>query len=267
VAAAVVGRIREFASAVPRDAHITGHRARVALAWGALAVGLAIAVGGVAVLCMPRTPQAHASVMAVVPPSAVAPTPPETTAPAPTPEPAPAPAPGVQEPVVPEAVRDVPRPVAPPPPPPPPPPSTALSAGAAKGASADLLQAIDLGDTTKVRALLKADPSLAKTRGEKGSTPLHWLAKSATVQAGAAADIAEQLIAAGAEVDARTEQGETPLLTAAWSSANKGALVVATALLAHRADVNAKDKDGNTPLSAALAPEFCTLLTEHGAKE
>jgi ABC-type Mn2+/Zn2+ transport system permease subunit len=272
--AAVIGRIRAYA-AVPRAAQTAGHRARVALAWSSLTLGVVVAIGGIALLCVPR---AVTPVSATVPSTAAtAPVLPSVTAtttvppemPVTVPEvavPSVPPVPVVKEPVVPDGVRDVPRPVAPPPPPPPPPAVTILPRGPARAATAALLLAMNRGETAKVRTLLNSDATLAKAQGAHGTTPLHWLANMASVEPDAAGDIAALLIDAGADVDARTEEGETPLITAAWASSNKGALAVATALIAHHADVNAADHDGNTARSSALAPDFCALLTDHGAR-
>ena len=77
-------------------------------------------------------------------------------------------------------------------------------------------------------------------------------------------DIADLLIAKGANVDARDKSGATPLHQAAL----KGNLAFATLLLQHGADVNARDGDGATPLhNAALSGhrEVAALLLDKGA--
>src|ERR1035438_8948319 len=77
-------------------------------------------------------------------------------------------------------------------------------------------------------------------------------------------DIADLLIAKGANVDARDKSGATPLHQAAL----KGNLAFATLLLQHGADVNARDRDGATPLhNAALSggSEMAALLLDKGA--
>ena len=77
-------------------------------------------------------------------------------------------------------------------------------------------------------------------------------------------DIADLLIAKGANVDARDKSGATPLHQAAL----KGNLAFATLLLQHGADVNARDGDGATPLhNAALSGrrEVAVLLLDKGA--
>ena len=76
--------------------------------------------------------------------------------------------------------------------------------------------------------------------------------------------IADLLIAKGANVNARDKSGATPLHQAAL----KGNLGFAALLLQHGADVNARDGDGATPLhNAALSGhrEVAELLLDKGA--
>ncbi|MHB0999609.1 MAG: ankyrin repeat domain-containing protein [Armatimonadota bacterium] len=74
----------------------------------------------------------------------------------------------------------------------------------------------------------------------------------------------EYLIRKGADISAKTDDGDTPLHVAAERSENGKAAV----LLIHKADVNARDSDGNTPLHLALAngnEAGADLLKSHGA--
>jgi ankyrin repeat protein len=69
-----------------------------------------------------------------------------------------------------------------------------------------------------------------------------------------------------ADVDARTNFGETPLLLAAF----QGHIDVVELLLAKNADVNARDNSGMTPLHYALANHhdaLADLLRRHGGQE
>ncbi len=74
----------------------------------------------------------------------------------------------------------------------------------AHGAPLDIFAGAVLGWTTHVTALLADDPALVNSRDAGGYTPLHlavWNGKRDTAL----------LLAAGADIDARNERGETPL--------------------------------------------------------
>ena len=74
----------------------------------------------------------------------------------------------------------------------------------------------------------------------------------------------KQVVANGADVNAKDTIGYTPLHHAAFG----GHKEVAELLIAKGADVNAKDKNGNKPLDAANdgdQPEIVDLLVKHGA--
>lgn len=116
---------------------------------------------------------------------------------------------------------------------------------AAFGTLADLRRALDLG----------AD---ASARGADDLTPLHL-----AVRDGALTGL---LLERGAEVDARTTHGATPLVLAAWYGGDSRA---AELLLAAGADPNARaHEDGMTPLLRAVRagkPELVTRLVAAGA--
>ena len=76
-------------------------------------------------------------------------------------------------------------------------------------------------------------------------------------------EIAELLITAGADVKAKTDDGNTPLHSAAAKEHEN----IAELLIAKGADVNAKNKLGITPLDNAINhTETATLLRKHGGK-
>jgi ankyrin repeat protein len=93
-----------------------------------------------------------------------------------------------------------------------------------------------------------------------GRTPLHYAANESRE-----ADVA-QLLATGADANAKDDNGWTPLHFAAQAEA----LAITKLLLARNADVDAIDSNGNTPLFRAVFA--CTgngalieLLREAGA--
>ncbi len=78
-------------------------------------------------------------------------------------------------------------------------------------------------------------------------------------------DIAELLIANGADVNARNSYGTTPLFVAA----RKGDTAIAGLLVSNGADVNAKDSGGATALIDAVMdenPDVAALLLGNGAE-
>ena len=88
----------------------------------------------------------------------------------------------------------------------------------------------------------------------EGGAPLHE-AKNA--------GIAQILIDNGADVNARRELGDTPLLSAVWN----GKKDIVKILIDHGADINAKNNAGHTPLDIAIErgqDEVVNLLREHG---
>jgi len=128
-----------------------------------------------------------------------------------------------------------------------------------------IAQAADAGDLEKVKALLKSNPNLVFDKDNYDTTPLHWAAQQGHK------DVAELLLASGAQVNARNKYGDTPLHFAATA----GSKEVVELLLAHGADVNVVDRpigagaSGKTPLQCAASgnhQDVVELLRQHGGR-
>jgi len=77
-------------------------------------------------------------------------------------------------------------------------------------------------------------------------------------------DVTSSLIELGADIEAKSANGYTPLHWAAWINS----LDVARLLLDRGAEVDAKDDDGWTPLNATTfdkSLDVARLLLDHGA--
>lgn len=86
-------------------------------------------------------------------------------------------------------------------------------------------QAVRRGDAVAVAGFLRQDPSLVKAADESGKTALHWAAETDQ------AELARRLLDAGADIEARTAWGASPL---DWA-ATMGSAAVADLLLARGA--------------------------------
>ena len=113
------------------------------------------------------------------------------------------------------------------------------------------------GDIEAVKEFLAAGTDV-NAKGEDGRTPLH----DATGYGHK--EIVELLIAKGADVNAKTKRVGTPL----HGAAANGDKEIAELLIAKGADVNAKNEDEFvTPLDwAERHPETAKLLRKHGGK-
>ena len=110
-----------------------------------------------------------------------------------------------------------------------------------------------------VTACLEAGADV-NARHEDGDTPLHFAVGSSDDLA-----VTAVLLAAGADVDARNQRGATPLHAAARSNHNPA---VIAELVRAGADLDARDGEGNTPLHASRLfghPLVVHLLLELGA--
>jgi len=122
------------------------------------------------------------------------------------------------------------------------------------------LHAAALNGHKEIAELLIAKGADVDAKDALGNTPLYN-----TILFNAALDgykeIAELLIQNSADVNAQDKNGNTPLHEAATS----GLKEVVELLIANGADVNAKDNWGGTPLHRAKTKELAELLIEKGA--
>jgi ankyrin repeat protein len=145
----------------------------------------------------------------------------------------------------------------------------------ATGIEPNIFEAAATGRVERLRELLNKNPEMVKTYSPDGWTALHLnfgnleivkltLERGADIDAvsknklsatplqGAAAmqnlELARLLIARGANVNCRGEEGVSPL----HEVAGNGQIEFAKLLLDHGANLNAKDDKGKTPLTTAL---------------
>lgn len=131
------------------------------------------------------------------------------------------------------------------------------------GPELDVFDAAAAGDVDRLAELLDADPDLIGTWSEDGYSPLHF---AAYFSRGAAVRL---LLDRGADVGA-VARNDTKVQPLHSGVAARSRQVVAALLLAG-ADVNARQQDGLTPLLAAEEQEpegeMVRLLMDHGAEE
>jgi ankyrin repeat protein len=120
-----------------------------------------------------------------------------------------------------------------------------------------VLDAVRRGDRRRVDRLLKANPSVARAPGIGGITPLMY----AALYRDAAS--ARQILAMGADANARNDAGATALM---WAVDD---LAITQLLLERGADPNARSADGRTPVLLAAghagAVEVVKALLDAGA--
>uniref|UniRef100_A0A0G4HD59 Uncharacterized protein n=1 Tax=Chromera velia CCMP2878 TaxID=1169474 RepID=A0A0G4HD59_9ALVE len=127
-----------------------------------------------------------------------------------------------------------------------------------------LMRAVDFGSLEAVEILVGSGAGLEVRReggeGEGGKRALHFACRDGKPE------IAEFLVCSGAEIEAATDIGVTPL----YYAAQAGLTGLVRFLLGKSADVHAKTTDkGKTPIFNAVADghrDVVELLLNHGAK-
>ncbi|XP_043808017.1 ribulose bisphosphate carboxylase/oxygenase activase, chloroplastic isoform X2 [Manihot esculenta] len=100
------------------------------------------------------------------------------------------------------------------------------------------------GDLLAFQKLLRANPALLnETNPVYGETPLHMAAKNGCN------DAARLLLAHGAFIEAKANNGMTPLHLAVWHSIRSEDCSTVQTLLEFNADCSAKDNEGMTPMN------------------
>ena len=105
-----------------------------------------------------------------------------------------------------------------------------------------LLTASYKGDINKVRELINKNSDIIETTDENLMTPLLYACQEGKY------DIAELLLAKGANIEAENYEKATPLLIASRSGHND----IVELLLEKDANVNSKTSSNNTPLTSAM---------------
>jgi ankyrin repeat protein len=126
------------------------------------------------------------------------------------------------------------------------------------------ISALDIavkGDSPESVRLLIANGASLETQMDGGVTLFDLWASNGNPA------IADQLLAAGCDINAKNDEGKTPLDIAITSRQKQPNRQAIQWLLDHKADVNAKAGDGSTPLHYAVhhGAEVVRLLLDHNA--
>jgi ankyrin repeat protein len=127
-----------------------------------------------------------------------------------------------------------------------------------QGAGSLLIYAAESGSPEMVREILRYNPKL-EMRDRKGRTAIFAAGEyQYRDKDGARAECVRLLAGAGADVNARDNEGNTPLHETFLTD-------VEEELLKLGADVNARNKDGETPIFTTVDDDAIPLFIEHGA--
>lgn len=134
-----------------------------------------------------------------------------------------------------------------------------LWAGQCAGEAADVHRAAQAGDVARLKALIDASPELVNAKNEDGDTPLHTAATAGRTEA------ALYLIGRGADIEARNSADQSPLLYAAYV----GDAALVDTLVARGAKFDYQDTRGNSPFHFAARGghmAIVELLASKGAR-
>ncbi len=127
-----------------------------------------------------------------------------------------------------------------------------------KGAGSVLIYAAESGNPETVREILRYHPKL-EMRGRRGQTALFTAGDyRSSDKEGARVECVRLLVQAGADVNARDDNGNTPLHEIFLTD-------VEEELLKLGADVNARNNDGETPIFTTVDDAAIPLFIRHGA--
>lgn len=128
----------------------------------------------------------------------------------------------------------------------------------ANGAGSILIYAAESGNPEMVREILKYNPKL-EARDSRGRTAMFFAAEYRyNVEDTARVECVRLLAEAGANINARDNEGNTPLHETFLSP-------VEVELLKRGADVNAQNNDGETPIFTTVDDSAIPLFIKHGA--
>lgn len=107
-----------------------------------------------------------------------------------------------------------------------------------------LWEALELGETAKLAALLRKHPVLIHSVGKRGITPLHWAAQGGNLE------MVTLFLDGGVNINAIDEDGNNALHWSALGN-SPGHQSVAKLLIARGANTKAKNRIGETPRQKA----------------
>lgn len=130
----------------------------------------------------------------------------------------------------------------------------------ATGAAQDtaIFEAAGDGDIARIRELLERSPELVNAKGEQGETPLQRAAWEGHLEA------VRLFLDRGAEIDGRNDANQTAILFAAY----RGYTAIVDTLIARGAAFDYRDQRGNSPFLFAAREgrlDVVQLLLAHGA--